>query len=351
MKLDQFRSATLFALLCLLCLGLSGCSVAGASEDEIQEAWAGSPHADIESQAFTNWDDRDPPEISENCAGCHSTPGYQDFLGLDGSTPEQVDHPAPIGTTIECEACHNDAAESKKSSTMPSGVEISAPSQEAVCMDCHQGRASGLDVAEATQDLDLDEVNRGLELPNLHSNAAAPILLGSEATGGYQYEGRSYAGRYEHVPQFNDCTGCHDAHTLKLAPQKCSACHVRTHSTARMRAIRTSAADYDGDGDTQEGISGEIRTLQERLLLAMQQYAVVAEDVDPIVYKRNERPYFFKESGDDYTTWTPRLLRAAYNYHFVEKSWGHFAHNPTYTIQLLYDSLDSFETTYGMTRP
>ena len=33
-----------------------------------------------------------------------------------------------------------------------------------------------------------------------------------------------------------------------------------------------------------------------------------------------------------YKAWTPRLLRAAYNYQFVTKDPGAFAHNPTYAI-------------------
>ncbi len=185
MQLLQQRTIMMFALLTLFALALAGCSLTVASEEEIEQAWLTSAHANVESRSFTRWNDNDPAEIPENCAGCHSTPGYLDFLGQDGSTPGQVDHPAPIGTTIECEACHNDAAERKQVSTMPSGMEVSAPSGQAACMDCHQGRASGLDIAEATQDMPLDEVNRELQLPNVHNNAAAPIFLGSESLGGY----------------------------------------------------------------------------------------------------------------------------------------------------------------------
>ena len=47
-------------------------------------------------------------------------------------------------------------------------------------------------------------------------------------------------------------------------------------------------------------------------------------------------------NGDNrYTTWTPRLLRAAYNYQYVTKDPGAYAHNPYYIIQVLQDSLES----------
>lgn len=352
MTVLQPRTPGVLVILTFVLFSLTGCTIGGMSEGQIEAAWAESPHADGESRAFTNWDDADPTVIPENCAKCHSTPGYRDFLGLDGATPGRVDHPAPIGSTVECAACHHEGAEIEPVSVMPSGAEIDQLGQSVTCVDCHQGRSSGRAIAKATANMALDAVSRDLQFVNVHNNAAGPIMYGTTAQGGYEYPDRTYAGRFEHVPQFDDCTGCHNAHTLKVERDKCAACHLQgLQSTARLRTIRTSAADYDGDGDTQEGIQAEIETLQERLLAAMQWYAEIAEGVDPIVYRPDSRPYFFTESGDEYMTWTPRLLQAAYNYHFVEKSWGHFAHNPAYTLQLLYDSLDSLGSTSGLIRP
>ena len=80
---------TLIALsiLLLFTLALAACSVVEASDEEIEELWLTSAHADAESRAFTRWDDDDPAEIPERCAKCHSTYGYRDFLGLDGAAP------------------------------------------------------------------------------------------------------------------------------------------------------------------------------------------------------------------------------------------------------------------------
>ena len=76
-----------------------------------------------------------------------------------------------------------------------------------------------------------------------------------------------------------------------------------------------------------------------------------------IVYDSHENPYFFVDTNGNgiadknetqmsnrYNAWTPRLLKAAYNYQFVSKDPGAYAHNPTYTLQLLYDLLNDLST-------
>ncbi len=55
--------------------------------------------------------------------------------------------------------------------------------------------------------------------------------------------------------------------------------------------------------------------------------------------------------GNRYATWTPRLLQAAYNYQYVAKDPGGFAHNAKYILQVLYDSLNDIGDASGMTRP
>jgi hypothetical protein len=129
-------------------------------------------------------------------------------------------------------------------------------------------------------------------------------------------------------------------------------------------AIRSSETDFDGDGDVEEGIAGEIDTLRETLYAAVQAYAEETVGT-PIVYDSHAYPYFFIDTngngepdpdeanyGNQYNTWTPRLLKAAYNYQYAAKDPGAYAHNAPYIIQVLYDSLaDIGGDTAGMTRP
>jgi len=111
-----------------------------------REKWLTSAHSDHTAPAFNNWNEYVPPEIPTNCARCHSTTGYRDYLGADGSTVGVVDKAAPIGEVIECDACHNDQAESLTAVTFPSGLTATGLGKEARCMVCHQGRESTVSV-------------------------------------------------------------------------------------------------------------------------------------------------------------------------------------------------------------
>jgi hypothetical protein len=111
------------------------------------------------------------------------------------------------------------------------------------------------------------------------------------------------------------------------------------------------ATDFDGDGDTDEGLAGEIETLHETLYAAIQAYGADVAGT-PIEYNSHRYPYWFTADGERYASWTPRLLQAAYNYQYGAKDPGGFAHNGKYVIQVLYDSLaDIGGDTTGMTRP
>ncbi|RPI91019.1 MAG: hypothetical protein EHM40_16910, partial [Chloroflexi bacterium] len=50
-----------------------------------EEQWESSGHNAVDTEAFRHWDAEDPAEVPTSCAKCHSSAGYQDFLGADGS--------------------------------------------------------------------------------------------------------------------------------------------------------------------------------------------------------------------------------------------------------------------------
>lgn len=110
--------------------------------------------------------------------------------------------------------------------------------------------------------------------------------------------------------------------------------------------------DVDGDGDVSEGIADHIQTLYTQLLVAIQSYALEVVGAR-IIYGENNYTYFFIDTEgkamvdggaaifpNRYASWTPRLLKAAYNYQYVAKDTGACAHNPHYVLQLMYDSLE-----------
>ena len=127
----------IIAVLFLAVIVLVGWNLSGLraeSVGDITSECTNSGHADRTSLAFRDWDDEEPPEIPPNCAKCHSTIGYLDFLGADGSTPDEVDRPSPIGTTIECTACHNEVSDRMESVEFPSQVVITDLDGQGNCM-------------------------------------------------------------------------------------------------------------------------------------------------------------------------------------------------------------------------
>ncbi len=112
------------------------------------------------------------------------------------------------------------------------------------------------------------------------------------------------------------------------------------------------STDYDGDGDTSSGMSVEVDQHGRCAVRCLQDYAASTEGVSGIEYDAHAYPYFFDEEGERYATWTPALLRGAYNYQYAQKDPGAFAHNPKYVIQALYDSMEHLGCDVsGMTRP
>ncbi len=322
--------------------------MAAVSVIPFEQEWANSPHNNKEAEAFNHWNEDDPAEVSANCAKCHSTPGYIDFLGADGSAFGTVENAAPIGTTVECQACHNSVTGSLTSVVFPSGVEVLGLGDESRCMQCHQGRSSKLTVdngiIEAGLDpvADLDTVSEEVGFSNIHYFAAAATMYGTVAKGGYEYDGKAYDAKFDHVAGYDSCIDCHNPHTLEVKVDECSACHEGVESAEDLVNIRMpgSLVDYDGDGDMEEGIMFEIQGMQEILYGAMQAYSAEVGGA-MVVYDAHAYPYFFDDAGERYGSWTPRLAQAAYNYQVSQKDPGEFAHGGKYIIQLLYDSIES----------
>ena len=328
--------------------------------------WQASAHADATAPAFNNWNAAG--SIPGACARCHSTPGFAHYLGDDGSTPHDTSTAQPIGTVISCQACHNQTAASLTTVTFPSGVTLTGLGPEAKCMTCHQGRESTdsvdltISTAAAAND---DTVSSKLGFKNIHYFAAGATLNAGRVRGGYQYAGQTYDWRFRHVPGRDTCVGCHNEHTLKIEPTTCAKCHTTetgapVATLADLRRIRMQsslAVDYNGDGNTTQGIAFEIDGLRATLLTQIQSY-VVSHGLPKICYSPAAYPYFFTDAAGDgvcgatvavgtnaYATWTNRLLRAAYNYQVSLKDPGAFAHNAKYIIELLFDSINDINPT------
>ena len=131
-----------------------------------------------------------------------------------------------------------------------------------------------------------------------------------------------------------------------------------------LQNIRTTAGDFDGDGEESEGISGEIETIFGALFPSIQEYATNTIGKS-IVFTPTAYPYYFIDTNDNgqpdppeiepnnqYDSWTPRLVRATYNHRFVLGDPGAYSHNGQYILQILYDTLEDVGgDVSGMVRP
>jgi ferredoxin len=311
-------------------------------------------------EAFRHWDAEG--EVPASCAKCHSASGLPTFLEQGVSVSAQ---PA---NGFQCTTCHNDLAEftlhEVEEVTFPSGAVVSATPETNLCLNCHQGRESGADVDNLIGDADADTVSESLRFLNVHYFAAGATRYGGEVNGAYQYEGKEYAGFFDHSNSMNECNDCHATHSLEVDAAACAECHEQVEEGGDVRDIRYYDDDLDGDGDVEEGMAYEIETMLEVLYTQLQAYA--ADEVGtPIVYDSHSHPYFFTDTNgngepdpdettgeNQYNTWTPRLLRAAYNYQYVQKDPGAFVHNGVYITQVLQDSIEDLGgDVSGMLRP
>ena len=327
-----------------------------SAEVPFYDAWVGSAHAARDDEAFRHWDD--DGAVPASCARCHSKGGFLDFLGADGSAQGSVEADHATSTVIDCETCHNSAADALDAVTFPSGVTVDGLGEAARCATCHQGRSSGADVDAAIDDAGLtdtpDATSDALGFENIHYYPAAATLFAGQVAGGYQYAGQVYDWRFRHVEGVDSCTDCHDPHSLEVRVESCGECHTGVASSEDLQGIRMVASagrDYDGDGNTTEGIYHEIRGLRGALLQGIQALTL-DQGLGAICYSATAYPYWFADtdsSGDcsddeaayanAWGAWTPRLMRATYNYQMATKDPGSFAHNAKYTIQLLHDAL------------
>lgn len=357
-----FKAAVTIALLVFAPLTQAQAEAPQAGLSRAVEAWMASPHGHHGALSFTYWNKDGAVPVA--CAACHSGPGFADFIGADGSAPGMVDKPAAINAPVSCAVCHTGAAHALDRAVFPSGVEMAGLGVAATCTTCHMGRQAGAGVSAATQAKAEDEVAPDLGFLNIHYGVAAAMMHGAEVGGGYEYPGKVYAGRFAHVPSANTCTACHEPHALSVASEGCMACH---RGAETLRDIRMRPQDFDGDGQTSGGIAAEIAGLHARLSGAINVYAAEVAGA-PIGYA-NRFPYFFADTNGDgtigedeatrenaYKSWTPRLLKAAFNYQVIKKDPGAYVHNPAYAVQLLHDSLESLGAraaidTGGIRRP
>lgn len=286
------------------------------------EEWAVSGHADYQGEAFAS------NITSAVCFKCHSGPQFARFVrgtpaaGLDPSGGPQV---------VACIACHDLTARDQADNfalgalrpvdevTFPSGAVVSLGPESNLCMECHQGRSS-------TPTVDARIAAGNLSFSNIHYYAAAATMFGSEVQGGYEYPGRTYAGRNTFlihtlvgVPELTTCTGCHMGdqaeHTFAVPLDRCTSCHA--------------GASFP-ELDVQPRFNFErINALKNQLLEVLE-----ASGVTRVLDGEGNHIFPYFENIN-----TASQLKAAYNWQVADKEPCGYIHNGFYIRQLLFDSI------------
>ena len=307
----------------------------------------GEGHFNRDGKAFHYWDKQ--KEIPAVCARCHAANGVAQYVKEGKNTP------APhVKNAFACTNCHADMLTYERLTvakvTFPSGVTVESGNNDVnLCMTCHQGRESTASVNKAIADRASDTPDPKLAFVHVHYFPAGATVYGGEAKVAYEYPGKSYAGRFAHAAGANTCTACHEPHGGQVILE-CSLCHKGVKNRADIRM--STKGDFDGNG-REEGLAREVANLQRELYAGIQQYALTVGGAS-IAFSPDAFPYWYTDTNGNgkidpdelrpdnrYTRYTPRLVQATYNYTFVLRDPGAAYHNGRYTLQLLYDSLES----------
>jgi hypothetical protein len=314
----------------------------------------GVGHLNRDGKAFHYWDKE--KEIPAVCARCHAATGLATYV-KDGRNS-----PAPhVKNAFACVNCHADLLTYERitvaKATFPSGVAVDSGNNDAnLCMTCHAGRESTASVNKAIAGFAADEPNPKLGFIHVHYFPAGATAYGTEVKVAYEYPGKSYAGRFAHARGVNTCTACHDPHGGEVHVEKCGSCHQGVKTLAAATTIRVSSkGDFDGNG-REEGVAREVANLQTELYAAIRQYSRAVGGA-PIAFTPAAFPYWYTDTNGNgtidpdelrpdnrYTAYTPRLIQATYNYTYSLRDPGAAYHNGRYTLQILYDSLESLTT-------
>ena len=336
-----------------------------AIEGPLSANWSGA----VVPSGPANWAAVDYNRLGASCQRCHSSNGFAEIAPGFG---DAVLTATPGGSFITCNACHdgqNYAEPGDKHLRFSGNVTLYdykgnplayvAAGNGAVCVYCHQGREDGSHI-----DDDIAAGTPGFN--NMHYLAAGAMLY---AKKGYEYSGNVYQSEHTFHAMVG-CTGCHmtdtgsktlGGHTFHMVDgvaENTGLCTSSCHPgmTALDDPVEFAhTQDWDGNGGTISSKDEVAYLLTVLLHNAIEAYDSPADaDTAPNIYHQSGYPYFGTNTGQD---WDGPLASAAFNWQYVTKEPGAFAHNPKYAVQLLRDSYndllinDSSLPALGGTRP
>jgi hypothetical protein len=336
---------------------------------------------------------------AKECIRCHTSQGFQDYAGVDGSAGNTTGLFAPTSVAssttaactaagtcnpdsyaygpLQCVTCHNPTIDPNTGSgqlttvywydagwaTSPIAASTKSSTVDAatgICVQCHQARESGASIRQkiAAKLPTSDDSKFGGSFMNPHYLGAAATVFGAEAGGWVQvatstgsvpgtFYGTIYTGKNEHGGA-GKCTVCHNAHTGELPAdgaelqEKCGACHYN-EAGARISTFlglggieEVRQFGFEGDVDGDGNATESVK--QEIDGVAAQLYTVMqayAVANGGTITYTDAYPYYTVSTNG----WSSRLMRAAANYKWYKAEPGAWAHNPRYVVEVLFDSI------------
>jgi len=348
--------------------------------------------------------DATAPAWAENawpCNRCHTTIGFQNWVGLVGTAGYEGDSsgnywgstygsPTPAITAtpgpLQCAACHNSVTDAVTAGItdilFPSNVKVSTTKVVALCGQCHMGRVSGPDITTAIG----TTTTFTLSFKNPHYLGAAGIMFGSNTHMMYEYTAKTYAaypvfygpgttngaapGPYG-SPHGAKCTGCHVANggdhftAVDLASTIPSGGSTR-FPAGSFGACNTCHANGPTGDHRLEPVKANVAELAAQLLAGLNTY-LTANGQPAICYSFTgaSGQYFFyattanagaactteATSANVYKKFDAHALEAAFNLQWSQKEPGAFAHNGDYVLQTLIDSIQDLAGVTPATLP
>jgi hypothetical protein len=289
----------------------------------------------------------------EDCLRCHTSMGFAEIAPGYGDAVQ-----TPSGESdgfITCNACHDGVdyptsvdKHLRFSGSVPlfdyQGIPLAnvQAGNSAVCVYCHQGREDGSHV-------DADIASGTPAFRNMHYLPAGATLFGMK---GYEYTGETYAGEHTfHV--IAGCAGCHMADNPPIGDVGGHTFHMAYGSTENVAFCAGSChpnmnslddpvdfehgVNWDGNGGTVSAKDEVAYLLTVLLHDAIEAYDS-PDDADTMANIDYSSRYPYFGTTDPTQQWDGVVAKAAFNWQFIFKDPGAYAHNPKYAVQLLRDS-------------
>ncbi len=295
------------------------------------------------------------------CQQCHTNEGFIEYVVNGSVDPDtHVEYPSQPG----CFTCHdphktgNFGIRETPELVLANNVSVDL-GEGNLCASCHRARNSA------------DAIVKPLaadKLPSYwgpHHGPMADVFTGNSA---YELPGKKYSNS-GHTTSIGDaCVTCHmsfpegryslssavGGHSFNIVGEvhgaekanisACITCHSEIKQVVGTDYFDYKVKDYDTDGEL-EPLQMEVDGLLE--LLVSTDGSGLLQKLDPPIYKADGSYNWIR--GND----SERLVEevgALYNYKLIQEDKSHGIHNINYTVQILYDTIESLNPDFDTSK-